>query len=318
MPDALSDALNSHTGSLVEVLLKKLANESMDGMSPEMQRRFDRLVDAPGRPGFLARIRLAAEVSMLFERAPVWTRTKIVPLFSWTCPDAADAWAARKYSNHIGSTELFGLTKQSFLEMFSRIDVAAEDVRVYAEWLTAIMIANQLRNDDHYPLTTIEARTALRRAGDKALPSVGHRLAIEMERAKPEEKVTRWRTVVGAVFQAIWPLDIELQTSASTFKLTQILLATGDAFPEAADIIIPFIRPDDPRSHTTMFSIAEAPDAFYASAPGKVFDLIAAVVGEATPGGVYALSEALDRISALVPSLTNTRTFQKLRSYAAP
>jgi hypothetical protein len=103
-----------------------------------------------------------------------------------------------------------------------------------------------------------------------------------MEQAKLEDKVTRWRTVVGPVFQAIWPLDVELQTPASTFKLAQILRAAGEAFPEAADVIIPFIRPDNPRTHSTVFSIAEAPEALYASAPGKMLDLLVAVV-EAAP-----------------------------------
>lgn len=315
MRDALTDALSAPTARLAEVLLKKFTKGSGESELPmEMQRRLDRLVDAPGRPGFLARIRLAAEVAMLFERAPVWTRTKIVPLFDWKCPEAAEAWAARKYANYIGSPELFGLTKQPFLEMFGRNDVAADDLNTFAEWLTVVLLANQQR-DDPYPLMATEARAALRRAGDQALSSVAHRLAIEIEQAKPEEKITRWRTVVGPVFQGIWPLDVELQTPASTFKLTQILIAAGDAFPEAADIIIPFIRPDNPHTHGTVFSITQAPEALYASAPGKMLDLVAAVVGEPAPGSVYSLANILDRIRALDPSLADTRKFQKLLNY---
>jgi hypothetical protein len=315
--DALTDSLNAPAGRLAEVLLQKLTKGDGDSeFPPEMLHRFDRLIDARGLPGFLARIRLAAEVSMLFERAPVWTRTKIVPLFYWTSPDAAQAWAARKFANYIGSPELFGLTKQPFLEMFGRNDLAAEDLRIFAEWLTAVLIANQQRSD-RYPLTPTEARAALRRAGDKALPSVGHRLAIEMQNAKPEDKIARWRTVVGRVFQAIWPLDIELQTPASTFKLTQILRAAGDAFPEAADVIIPYIRPNDQRMDTTVFSIAEAPEALYAVSPGKMLDLLAAVVGDAPPSKVYSLDKALGRIRAVDSSLAQTRKFQKLLSHAA-
>jgi hypothetical protein len=89
-------------------------------------------------------------------------------------------------------------------------------------------------------------------------------------------------------------------------------------FPEAVDVIIPFIRPDDPHSHSTVFSIAEAAEALYASAPSKMLDLIAAIVGEAAPGSVYALNKALDRIRALHPTLADTKKFQKLLSYAAP
>src|SRR6202040_2921464 len=126
--------------------------------------------------------------------------------------------------------------------MFGSSDTPAEDLRSFAEWLTAILITNQA-DDAGYPLLATEARSALRQAGVSALPSVGDFLAVEMERATAEQKLEHWRTVVGPVFQAIWPLDVELQTSATTFKLVQILLATGEAFPEACDIIIPFIRP---------------------------------------------------------------------------
>jgi hypothetical protein len=64
--------------------------------------------------------------------------------------------------------------------------------------------------------------------------------------------------VVGPVFTGIWPLDAELQSSTNSFTLVQILRAAGNAFPEAADIMIPFIRAEDPQRHTSVFSIAEA------------------------------------------------------------
>jgi len=253
---------------------------------------------------------------LVFERAPAWTKSRIIPLFDWTSPDASDAWAARKYRGYIGSPELFGLTKKPFLEMFGRSGLKSEDLGRFAEWLTAIIIANQSRKDDPYPLTAIEARAALRRAGAEVLPNVSHRLAREMEAATPEQKAERWRAIVGPVFQAIWPLDLELQSHHSTFKLAQILKATGESFPEAADVIIPFIRPDDSRSYSTIFSIAEASEALYASSPSKMLDLVAAVVGEASPRSVFALGKALSRIRALEPSLANTRRFQRLLSYA--
>jgi hypothetical protein len=318
MRDALTDALNAPSGRLAEIALKKLSRGSSTNELPdEMRKRLDRLVNAPGTAGKLARIRLASEVSYLFERAPAWTKSSILPLFDWTSADAADAWQSRKYSNYIGSPELFGLTKKPFLEMFGRAGVPSEDLRTFAEWLAVILIANIVHKDDLYPLTAHESRAALRRAGVDALSSVGHRLATEMGSAKPEEKIQNWREIVCPVFQAIWPLDVDLQSHATTFKLVQILLATGEAFPEAADVIIPFIRPDDRRSYSAIFSIAEAPESLYASSPAKMLDLVAAVVGDASPGSVFALGKALGRIRALEPSLASTRKFQKLLTYAS-
>jgi hypothetical protein len=138
-----------------------------------------------------------------------------------------------------------------------------------------------------------------------------------MQGAPPEQKLVRWRTVVGPVFQAIWPLDVELQTSEAVFKLVQMLRAAGDAFPEAADMIIPFLRPDDPRAQSAVFAIAEAPDALFQAAPSKMLDMTAAVVGDAPTGSVYALGKVLSRLQAIDPTLADTRKFQKLLTYAS-
>jgi hypothetical protein len=294
MSDVFTDALNAPAGRLAEVVLGKITKGSE--LTDDVRTRLDRLVDAPGRAGLLARVRLARDVAFLYNHAPNWTTSRIIPLFDWSSPDSASVWSARKYSGYIGSPELFGLLKQSFLQIFGRSDTPPEDLRTFAEWLTAILIANHA-SEAGYPLLDTEARSALRRAGDTALSSVGHQLAIQMGNATPEEKVKRWRTVVGPVFRAIWPLDV--------------------AFPEAADIIVPFIRPDDPRAHTTVYSIAEASDALFVAAPPKMLDVIAAVVGEAPPGSVYALGKALKRLRAVDPSLADTRKFQKLLVYAS-
>ncbi len=314
MSDLLTDALNAPAGRLAEVLLKKLTSTKGSQKLPEaMRERFDRLISAPGRFGKLARVRLAAEVPFLFERAPDWTKEKIVPLFDWSSSDAPAAWSARKYSSYIGSPELFGLTKQGFLNLFTRTDVSDEDLRIFAEWLASIMLANQ-SGEVQYPLTSTEARSALRRAGARSLSSVGHRLAIEMEKAKPEEKISKWQTVVGPVFQSVWPLDVELQIPASNFKLIQILRASGNAFPEAADVIIPFIQPEDRNYHTSTYSLSGADDVLYHSFPEKMLDLLAAVVGDAPPRSTHGLGEALERLRTHAPQLADTRKFQKLLS----
>ena len=310
--DAPSASLNHPAGHLAGVLLKKLTTGPDARELPEpLHARLDKLVGATGTFGRLARVRLAVEASFLFERAPKWTKEKIVPLFDWSSTDAAAVWSARKYANYIGSPELFGLTKQPLLQLFARTDVPDEDVRTFAEWLAAVMIANQSDKAD-YPITPSEVRSALRQAAVKSLPSVGHRLAIEMERGKPEEKVSRWRNVVGPVFQSIWPLDVELQTSSSTFKLVQILRASGAAFPEAAEVIIPFIRSEDAPHHTSIYSISEADDVLYSSSPARMLDLVSAVVGEASSRSAFGVGKALGRIREYAPELANTKKFQKL------
>jgi hypothetical protein len=307
MRDLFNDAMNAPAGRLVEVLINKVTKGDGNELPNDVRARLDRLVDAPGKPGLLARVRLAADVSYLFDRAPDWTRSRLIPLFDWSSPDAAEVWSARKYSNYIGSPELFGLLKQPFLQMFGRSETPAEDLRTFAEWLTGILITNHAHRAA-YPLLPTEARSALRRAGVSALSSVGHRLAIEMARATAEQKLAHWQTVIGPVFQAIWPLDVELQTSATTFKLVQILLATGEAFPEACDIIIPFIRPEDAGRETTVFSIANAPEELYEAAPSKMLDMIMAVVGEPPPEASMRSAKLFRACERSIPRLRIRRS----------
>lgn len=215
----------------------------------------------------------------MFERAPQWTTDKIVPPFDWSRPEASDAWAARKFSNYIGPPELFRLTKKPFLELFGRADVESNELEVFAEWLTSIVIANRSNPPGPYSLTGQEARAALRRAGASALTHAAHRLAIEMEGVAPDKRADRWCTTVGPVFDEIWPIDVDLQSAVTAFHLTRILLATGEAFPDAAEIILPLIRAEDFRSQTTIFSISQAPKELCTLAPRRMLELVAAVVG---------------------------------------
>src|SRR6058998_3874896 len=100
MRDMFSDALNAPPGRLAEILLHKLTKGTDAELPDGLRARFDRLVDAPGKAGRLARVRLAADVSFLFDHTPNWTKSKILPLFEWSSPDAADVWSSRKYSNY--------------------------------------------------------------------------------------------------------------------------------------------------------------------------------------------------------------------------
>src|SRR5260370_16330157 len=184
-------------------------------------------------------------------------------------------WSARKYSNYIGTPELFRRLKKPFLELFIRPEVPEEDLRVFSDWLAAILLANQ-GGKAGYPLKVTEVRSLLRRAGPNSLASFAHRLATQMEGARAKEKIKVWTEIVDPVFRGAWPLDVELQASSATFKLVQILLATGAAFDKAASLIIPFIHSEGSRQHTSIFSISQAGEDLYAQAPDKMLTVLLA------------------------------------------
>src|SRR5436309_1683081 len=95
MRDLLTDALGSPAGQLAEILVRKVGQVAREKEFPnEVRLRLDRLMSATGRYGVLARVRLACEVSMFFDRVPNWTKEKMVPLFDWASAGAPDVWSA--------------------------------------------------------------------------------------------------------------------------------------------------------------------------------------------------------------------------------
>jgi hypothetical protein len=314
--DIFTTALNDAAGSLASVLLKRTPKpKGQIELGKAVRDRYVRLLRKNDFFARLARVRISAAVSFLFERAPTWTAAHILPSYDWTSSDALAVWSARKYANYIGPAKLFELTKRPFVELFSRPDVPIEDVRVFSEWLAVVLLAKQAGSAD-YPLTTTEGRSILRTSGHESLWSFAHRLAVEMESAKPAEEKSVWQTVVGPVFKGAWPLDAELQTPRATFKLVQLLLATGQAFGEAAPVIIPFIRPEDSHAHSSIFSISEADPEIYGVAPQQMLNLLSAVAGDAPNRSLYGMNKALGKLQEKAPELATTRAFQKLQMQA--
>ena len=103
MRDLFTSSLNAPPGRLAEVLISKVTKGDRTELPDDLRARLDRLVEAPGRSGLLALVRLAVDVPFLFDRAPSWTTSRIIPLFDWSSPDTTEIWSARKYSNYIGS-----------------------------------------------------------------------------------------------------------------------------------------------------------------------------------------------------------------------
>jgi hypothetical protein len=316
--DPFTTALNDASGHLASVLLKRTPRpKGQRELGKQLERRYQTLTGGHDTFSTLARVRFSAAIAFLFERAPAWATAHLIPSYDWSSPDAAAMWSARKYSNHIGSSHLFKLTKAPFLEMFVRAETAEEDLRAFADWLAFILVVNKAGKAD-YDLSAMEVRSVLRRARPSTLSSFAHRLAIEMESAKPGEKIKVWKELIRPIFEGAWPLDAELQSSSTTFKLIQILLATGPAFREAADVIVPFIRAEDPRGHTSIFSIGQAKQELYSAAPDKMLGLLTAAAGDAPERSLFGLNTALQKLEAIAPQLVQTKAFQRLSLQATP
>ncbi|NSZ03128.1 hypothetical protein G6M70_04680 [Agrobacterium tumefaciens] len=310
----VQDSFGHKIGKLTDIVIQRIA-DSEDHSEDTFVLRLESLIERPGNLGRLAKVRLAINLGYMFERAQDWVIEKLVPLFDWSDPDAAAVWQARLYSRFIGGPKLFALVKPAFLQLFLRPDVSDEALREFSGWLVSMLLAN-IKSNAGYDLSFVEARAALRRTRPMVLQSVAHDLAEEMQRAAPSEKLVVWKNIIGPVFEGIWPMDVDLLSGTVTFKLLQILRATGEAFPHAASVIEPFIVPEEKEQGTAAYSLGNADDILFSLAPSKMLDIVTAVVGSRPPGSVFELRSVLERISACDPALINTRKYQALSQMA--
>lgn len=102
----------------------------------------------------------------------------------------------------------------------------------------------------------------------------------------------------------------------ATFALVHLLRASEEAFPLAADAVLPFIRADIRHIHRTIASLSTAPEVVFTSAPAKMLDVVSAVAGDTELGTVYGLGQVLDRIRSADSSLMPTAKFQRLLRYS--
>ncbi len=314
MADLLNDSMNAPEGRLARVLVDLIANDpQLDSVRSEIVARLDRLTSAPPRTASLAKVRLAADVSVLHDKLPEWTEAKIVPLFDWKHEGARDYWSARKYAPVVGSPQLTSITKSFLLALFDRADVPADDKSTFAEWLVVMAMTNTHQQKDVYPIASTEIRSALRMAGLQALSGVAHRLATELGDGTPASQAALWRNVVGPVFKSVWPLDVELTSDMITFKLVQILVSTGDAIREAAVEILPFVRREAREFGSTLFILADAPDHIFTLAADIVIELTLILLGgDVRVSELQWLRKVRDRAQRLRPEVANTKAFKKL------
>ena len=121
--------------------------------------------------------------------------------------------------------------------------------------LLSVTIWHQREEAVEYDLTAAEVRRALTVGAPAVRKNASWnlwRLMSDVENENEEgekgsgalpDEPTRWRTIVGPIFRAIWPLDARLRSKTATRNLVMMALESGDAFPEAVDAISDVIIP---------------------------------------------------------------------------
>jgi hypothetical protein len=136
--------------------------------------------------------------------------------------------------------------------------------------------------------------------------------------AAPDDRASheRWRTDFSCIFEAIWPADKSRQTSQASVPLAKLAVSAGEAFPEALDLIAPYIVPLDEDWPSIFFATREEAKPIVDRFPRHTLDLLWKLLKPATRGQSNDLAQVLDRIAAADQNLIKDRRFQLLETRA--
>ncbi len=254
--DLLTDALNEPGGQLAWSIvdaLGALKPESNSGLPDAIKPRLDRTVAAPGIPGLLARVYLARLLAYLESIDSAWVEEHLYPRLSWDHPEALHLWRSLSHNGDIGSARMFNRLKPLALAAFERQELSDSEFQGLTSKLLSVLIWHQRGQGYEFELTPAEFRRALTVGPASARRNVSWnlwRLMSEADhsddgeaRADSLDRAARWRTVIGPLFRAMWPLDARLRTKSASQNLTNMALECGDSFPEAVEAILDVLVP---------------------------------------------------------------------------
>jgi hypothetical protein len=244
--DFVSNSLSAPAGKLAWTLYSGLLASHPDqdaGIGPQLRPRFDRIVNAPGKPGLLARVFLSQHIATLDWVDHPWVKEKLILRFDWSHPEAALLWRARAYDG-VGLPRLFNALKPAFLRTFDRRDLPEQEFRGFVGHLLGATLSHY-RDGEDYELLPAETKMAL-----AASPTEVRRHAswylwrwMAAEEGEPIDRAERWRTVLGPLFGEIWPLDAQFRDHTISHNLVQMALSADGAFPEVVTSIVDFLVP---------------------------------------------------------------------------
>jgi hypothetical protein len=245
--DALSEALNRPGGVLAWALVEALGSLGPDegaGLGGSFVPRFDRLVDAAGKPGLLARMMMVESIAYIHSIAPLWVVQHLVPFLGGNHPEALSLWKAFA-RGHIPKAALFNVLKAAMLANFQARQLDEHDFEGIVGDLLAISLWHHNGEGAEYDLTDAELKRALTVGPQSVRRNVAWNLWRIMGEANVEQKdrALRWQQIVGPLFAQIWPMDADLRDEQASRHLVLMALDSEAAFPEVVSAIKDFLIP---------------------------------------------------------------------------
>lgn len=234
--DVLSQAINTTAGMYASAAMKRIQRVTSEASAPitsEQESILNRILgDESGSAGIVV---LVFNVDWLYKNAAHWTTRHILPRMRWGSATSSNGrdeevcalwavvavrgWVSRDLVRVLGADFWTAVQRHKELDRGERlirffIYVTVSDRTGLIDESTCQQTAHIVIRDKPRPVGL-----ALRQVLD--------------ERNEPNEQV--WRDCVHPWLRRFWPREKSLNTDQSSSALVDVIMGTGDAFPEAVD-----------------------------------------------------------------------------------
>ena len=237
--DPLTDALNDSAGKLAEAALIRLSKHGAKvggGIPAAVRAYFDAISADPD--GRLGRVMLATRLHYLFSVDPDWVEEHLIRrLDPCRSEEAGDLWYAYGWSPTIGP-DLLQAFKKSFL------DVLCDSDRYGLERgkLTSLFMAICLEAPSE--LSAQEIRRVADSMSEEALKTALGCLKQRLQ-GDASARARIWNAKLHPWLREYWPKVEVRNTSQTSRAMLNMMVECGDAFPDAVQWSLAYLRPLD-------------------------------------------------------------------------
>jgi hypothetical protein len=307
--DMVHAAINHPTGKLTDGLLRLLFKRGVkdqSGLPEDIEPIFTRICDTRSVHLRHGRVILAAHLNKLFQIDPAWTEKSILPLLDWdnNPHEAVGAWQGFLWRPRI-RTPLVTPLKSSLLNTAGHYaDLGDQYGNQYAAVLTHLGLERPTGFTDN------DLATALATIPAAGLESSAETLVRALEARG--DRQAYWLNHIMPFWRQLWPKRRQVISPQLGEELARLVIAAGDAFPDAFASIIDWLCPL--RYASTILSWlceADLPRRF----PQDALRMVAAIVDDHSDPSDQ-LTQCLEDIRASKPDIVSRADYRRLEEFA--
>lgn len=301
--------LNHASGILAAILVSELSKchptvsaDERPSIPAKLRKYFDLISKEENHSAKLARTRLSSNLLYLFRVDPAWTSDTLLSRMDLNNSSFEPSlWEAYLWSPRIES-DLLEHLKPLFFSILNDLNRIPEHVRSNAVQLFIVVAVPADRG-----ISSEEATKVLYNLPANNLTDVIWTLK-DMLRDSGNKAPTLWRETIAPWIKKVWPLHPNAKSSSISEKMAWMAMESGDAFPDAVNLLKDFLVPEKWFSALYHLEDTDLHERF----PEAALTMIDCLVGKETQTAGSTLPKLLHGIDTADPSLKNTKPYQRL------